>query len=174
MNLSKNIYRFLVSIFVFGLIGCTSSGPTSKYQIGDPAPYTRFTTIDGKYLAMDEFKGKTVVVFFWAAWCNYSRPALVRVNNFLKKRTDRNEIEVLAVSIDKSSNQQQLLDAIKYQELDTVTNCYSGNDVYDEAFMAFDADTLPHIFIIDKAGRIAAEGHKDSVVYEYFEKNTPR
>ena len=34
-----------------------------------PAPAWKFTDLDGKVVSADQFKGKVVVVDFWATWC---------------------------------------------------------------------------------------------------------
>lgn len=164
----KSILRIFICAALFFVCGCASTGPTSKLQVGEQAPFTKFTKLDGNFLLLDELKGKTVIVVFWASWCNYSRPALVRINDYVKSKLHQDNVVVLAVSVDKASDFQRLLDTINYQHLDNVVHCYSGNDVYDEAFMAFDADNLPHIYIIDPAGNLVGEGHSDSVVYEYL------
>ena len=159
--------RLALVAILFVSSACSSTGNTALV-VGADVPYTKFTKLDGTFLMTDELRGKTAIVYFWAAWCNFSRPALVRLNDYLKKDLKRSDVELVAVSIDKAADFQKLMDAIKYQKIDSVTHAFSGNDIYDEAYMAFDADTLPHIFIIDPNGKIAAIGHSDSMVYDYF------
>jgi peroxiredoxin len=38
-------------------------------QVGDTAPDFAVTTFDGKELRLRDFKGKFVLLDFWATWC---------------------------------------------------------------------------------------------------------
>src|SRR5258708_5096278 len=62
--------------------GAVQNGPAggdSRYVAGSgvsqvikdrkPAPVVQGTTLDGRSLSLTDFKGKVVVVNFWAAWC---------------------------------------------------------------------------------------------------------
>jgi peroxiredoxin len=43
--------------------------PLTGPLIGAPAPDFRLTTIDGKAVSLDSFRGKTLVINVWATWC---------------------------------------------------------------------------------------------------------
>lgn len=158
--------RFALGFAVLLISACSVTG--SKLVVGSEAPYTKFMKLDGSYILTDDLKGKTSVIVFWASWCNNSRPVLQRLNQYFLDKLSGKDVELIAVSIDKAKDLPKLEEAIKYQKIEAFQHCHSGNDVYDESFIAFDGGTLPHIFIVDPNGKIAGVGHRDSLVYEYF------
>jgi cytochrome c biogenesis protein CcmG, thiol:disulfide interchange protein DsbE len=47
----------------------TSSGPTGEARAGDPAPPLAGTTLDGATVDLASFRGRPIIVNFWASWC---------------------------------------------------------------------------------------------------------
>ncbi|CAN5245186.1 hypothetical protein BH09PSE2_BH09PSE2_25040 [soil metagenome] len=71
-------------------------------KVGQPAPDFQVTTLDGKTVRLADFKGRVVVLNFWATWCAPCRQELPLLNAFYKLRTDVG-LSVLAVSTEDST-----------------------------------------------------------------------
>jgi cytochrome c biogenesis protein CcmG/thiol:disulfide interchange protein DsbE len=87
----------VVLLIILGfLAGCYSS--THPARIGSNAP--DFTVQDSDHkVTLSEFRGKVVVLNFWATWCPpciEETPSLVKMQNQMKSKG----VVVLAVSID--------------------------------------------------------------------------
>jgi len=37
--------------------------------VGDPAPYFTLSALDGQEISLEQFKGRPVIINFWASWC---------------------------------------------------------------------------------------------------------
>jgi peroxiredoxin len=77
-------------------------GPRSNkiIQEGDHAPEFRLSALDGRQVGLSDYRGKVVMVHFWATWCPpcvEELPVLDRMYRGLPGR----DIEVLAVSVDE-------------------------------------------------------------------------
>jgi cytochrome c biogenesis protein CcmG/thiol:disulfide interchange protein DsbE len=60
----------LLAIIVAGCGQATApSGPPSNAGAGDPAPALTGTTLDGSSFDLANFRGRPVIVNFWASWC---------------------------------------------------------------------------------------------------------
>src|SRR5690242_6086644 len=89
----RNIFLF---ILILALAGCY--GGTRPTRIGNPAPNFVVQDSDRK-VALHDYKGKVVVLNFWATWCPpcvEEMPSLVRLQQQFKDKG----VTVLAVSID--------------------------------------------------------------------------
>ena len=70
---------------------------------GSKAPDFSLTGLDGKTYTLADFKGKTVVVDFWASWCPDCRN---ETEYLLKLHKDHPEVEFVGISFD--TDEQQL------------------------------------------------------------------
>ena len=107
-------------LFVLSLSGCAVDGAK---LVGKPAPETRFTLLEGDYVALKSYRGKTVVVMFWAQWCHSSGPAMARLQEFAEK-LGRSDVVFIAASLDEVKDISKLKDRIVYQNLDNFQHAF--------------------------------------------------
>ena len=70
--------------------------------MGGPTPTLRLNSLGGGELSLDDFRGHTVIVNFWATWCEpcvAEMPALQRLRNRLAAQG----IEVIAVNYQENA-----------------------------------------------------------------------
>ena len=152
----------------FILLSSCSSGGVGKVPLGSPAPFASLTFLDGSPHTLQEFRGKHIVLAFWATWCTKSGPLIAELNEYAAKKASRSDIVFLAVSVDKSENVEKVKERIIYQKLDGFTHAFSGNAEYDDAFMAYGKSELPLIIVINPRGVVSAHGDDLEVVKHYF------
>ncbi len=92
---------FFVALVVVGFL--VKDRPSGKKIIasGDRAPEFRLTASDGRQISLADFRGKMVMVHFWATWCPpcvEEMPTLDKLNNALKGT----DFVMLTVSVDES------------------------------------------------------------------------
>ena len=82
--------------------------------IGQPAPNFKIQDSKGNRVQLDDFKGKFVLIDFWASWCapcRASNPKLIKVFETFQNRN----FTILGVSVDK--DKKRWLDAIDKDRL---------------------------------------------------------
>lgn len=122
----------------------------SDVQEGKPAPDFTLTTLDGKTVKLSDYKGKKVILNFWATWCPPCKAEMPHMQNFYEENKD-NGIEILAVNLTMIDNGTQ---AVKDFALDYGLTFPIPLDVEGLIGPQYQAFTIPTSYILDANGII--------------------
>jgi len=114
-----------------------------------PAPLETFAALGGTRVRLADFKGRVVLLNFWATWCApciREMPSLDRLQAALKDR----DLAVLAVSIDRGGAKviRPFAKRLGLEHLGLY------HDDKGALFRAFGVTGLPTTFLIDPRGQI--------------------
>lgn len=70
-----------------------------RMKVGNPAPAFEFQMADGKKGSLSDYKGKVLVLDFWASWCGPCRQEIPNMKKYYEEFKGK-DVEFLSVSID--------------------------------------------------------------------------
>jgi len=132
-------------------------------EINHPAPDFELPDLDDRLHRLSDYRGRIVIVNFWSCECPHSeRTDKAVMAMFVQWRDD---VAMLSIASNRSENVEALKNAADTRRLPTVL-------IDAQCFVAdlFEAQTTPHVFVIDREGILRYKGAVDDAT---FRKRTP-
>lgn len=176
MNNQNSNVRVIVTI-VIGLIALgaiawivvssrhdNSQQEAAKLTIGSIAPDFELTNTTGQKMELSDYRGKVVILNFWASWCKSCVKEMPLINDVFQ--SNRSDVATIFINVGESKG--------------TVNNFLATNhfyfpviiDVTGKVSGLYGVVGLPATFIIDKQGKISrlllGEINSDSQLQSYI------
>ena len=120
---------------------------------GKVAPEFSYPTPDGKKnLGPQDFKGKILVLDFWASWCGPCRQEIPHLKEAYKAYHDKG-VEFFSVSIDKDGTAWRKAMKEENMPWEQAQAPKAGKDV----MKLYQFSGIPYILVLDKEGKIVAK-----------------
>ncbi len=128
------LFLLFINIFV---VSCTyKSGLNSSAQ-----------DADGNLIHLSDYRGKWIVLNYWASWCGHCQAEIPELNAFYQAHNQKDAV-VLAVNIDQTDN-QQLPQVIKQLNINYPVLAYPG-----PAIGIHEIPGIPTSFLINPHGQL--------------------
>jgi peroxiredoxin len=118
-------------------------------EIGKPVPAISLPNIEGEMVSLAGFRGKIVLLSFWASWCPRCEEELTFLQGVYKTSPD---IVVLAINQESQNISKAHIERIKRTLRDWKIDFPVLIDKSLEAWTTFSINALPTSIIIDKNG----------------------
>lgn len=119
--------------------------------VDDPNAATNFTlqTLEGETVSLADYKGKKVILNFWATWCPPCKAEMPHMQSFYEQM-NQEEVVILAVNLTSQDTQDKV---------ETFVDAYGltfpiALDVDGEVGRLYEIFTIPTTYFIDEEGKI--------------------
>ncbi|WP_428908464.1 peroxiredoxin family protein [Niallia sp. Krafla_26] len=113
--------------------------------IGNQAPDFELKTLSGDTVKLSDYRGKKVMLNFWATWCPPCKEEMPDMEQFYQKNSE--DIVILAVNIDPQFNVQEFVTDMGL----TFPILLDEKDVVNSQYQVL---TVPTTYFIDEKGII--------------------
>ena len=147
-----------LTIFILGLAwtvlsrpaaGATTSGQIPAPQVGFAAPSFTLTKQNGQTVTISDYRGKVVILNFWASWCPPCRAEMPAIQQVYQSYQERG-LDVLAINASNQDTPRAMQDF-----LGTFAHSYPILlDTNGEVGRLYAVNSLPTTFFIGRDGII--------------------
>ncbi|PCH76036.1 MAG: hypothetical protein COB98_07410 [Flavobacteriaceae bacterium] len=139
-------YAVIMLLFINGK-------PVDKTHFSEEALNQQITTVDGTSIAFKDviakYKGKTIVLDFWASWCSDCIKALPAVKEFKKNHTD---MVLITLSMDRK--QEAWIAAIDKLKIPGEVHYFVPGGFKSAIGLSAELNWIPRYLVLDTEGNI--------------------
>jgi peroxiredoxin len=127
-------------------------------EINQPAPDFKLPDLGGRVYRLSDYRGKIVIINFWSCECPHSERTDKAIMSTFVQWYDA--VVMLSISANRNENVEAVKNAANARHLPIVlmdTDCFVS-DLYE-------AQTTPHVYVIDRGGILRYRGAVDDVTF---------
>lgn len=138
-----------LAILVLIYVGVTSFTTRSLLAVGKPAPAWTLTDMKGKRHSLKQYKGRRVVLYFWATWCGVCKANIPMLRYLASSYKDN---PVLLSIVQDGHNVRAIRNIVKNRKIN-----YPILRGTTSVIRNYKVGQFPTTYFIDKKGRISSK-----------------
>lgn len=140
----KNILKELASISIIVIIFFLIQGWMNRNMVEGPAPDFNAALLDGSTIKLSDYRGKVIVLHFWAEWCPFCKFEESTINDILETE------QVLTVAF-QSGDSTTVKNFLNKQKISHWPTIVDNNGVLATKY---GVSGVPATYFIDSSGTI--------------------
>lgn len=130
-----------------------NAGATVDSRTPFMAPAFEAQDLQGNTVSLEDFRGKMVIVNFWATWCEPCITEWPQLDQLAARLEGRDDVVILAVSIDeKREDIAPFLERMSLQDTGVTVLWDAGQGINS----LYGSEKIPDTFFVDESGKLSA------------------
>ncbi len=125
-------------------------------RVGRPVPPIKLVNLQGDSISLADFKGKPVIINFWASWCGACLQEFPNENALHAKYSPQGLV-VVNICVDTNRKQWELLSRVKDLRM---INLYVTAEEYKRLKMRYNIESMPRSILVSKNGHVLNNYYK--------------
>jgi peroxiredoxin len=118
-------------------------------QVGDVPPDQLGVDFSGRPIRISDYRGKIVIVTFWASWCAPCMSEMGRLED-IQRQLGHSQLQIIGVNYRESAEAWQQFRS-RFASVQLTLSFDPGGSVVSR----YQVDAVPTMFMIDRSGRVA-------------------
>ena len=136
-----------------------------RLKVGDVAPVFEIETVDGRPLKLSDFRGKYVLLDFWATWCGPCLVELPKMKSIYDRFKDDARFAMISLSADDDA--QAAKKCIEENQLEWHQGFIGRSSKVQSDYCV---SGIPSILLVGPDGKVVAKNLRDQAIVTELEK----
>jgi len=124
--------------------------------VGSELDFSGLAELDGKPFSIESYKGKVVVLDFWATWCGPCLEEIPNLKSMLEKRQSEG-VEIIGINLDEDRNRLDSFLGTEKLPWKTIVSSDATKVAFETPLVSkIGISAIPFIAILGKDGKVAA------------------
>jgi thiol-disulfide isomerase/thioredoxin len=115
-----------------------------------PAPIFSLSRLDGTVVSSSDFRGRVVVLDFWATWCPACRREMPELEQLYRRYQGNSKVSFWAIDVQKNGETPEKARDFMQKAGYTLPVAFGS----EKALEGLSVEDFPSVIIIDKSGRV--------------------
>lgn len=136
--------RLACVMVLLGIVGCSRPAPRGEMELDRAAPGFQLPSLSGEKVGLEQFRGRIVLLDFWATWCGPCRISMPVMERIQKEYPQ--DLSLLAINLQEPRDLVE--NYVRKQNLRSMVLL----DEDGEVGRAYQSHSIPMHVLIDREG----------------------